>query len=129
MEESKITRAEPLPEANVEPTTTLLGINDKIMSWDYRGMHTEIMIVDSQESLAGQVLRRMFVQTFVLLPQKKRNYTYNNIFRFLDGGAKSNQQLALQVANNIASVHDLPSSTALDQGKGRWSTSSASRKE
>ncbi|MCO5547897.1 hypothetical protein L7F22_001350 [Adiantum nelumboides] len=129
MEDSRITRAEPLPEATVEPTTTLSGINDKIMSWDYRGMRTEIMTVDSQESLAGRVLvmvtgalynagglRRMFVQTFVLVPQEKRYYIYNDIFRFLDGGAKSNQQLASQVANNIVNVHDLPSSTALDQG-------------
>ncbi|KAI5063953.1 hypothetical protein GOP47_0020623 [Adiantum capillus-veneris] len=126
MEESKITRAEPLPETTVEPATTLSGINDKIMSWDYHAMRTEIITVDSQESLAGRVLvmvtgalynagglRRMFVQTFVLVPQEKRYYIYNDMFRFLDGGAKSN---ASQVAINNASVHDSPLNTPLDQG-------------
>ncbi|KAI5062967.1 hypothetical protein GOP47_0021514 [Adiantum capillus-veneris] len=123
LEESKLTRAEPHPATTAEPTTTLSGINGKIMSRDHV-MRTEILSIDSQESLAGQVLvmvtgalhnasglRRMFVQTFVLVPQEKRYYIYNDVFRFLDGSAESNQQLPSRLDGN-----NLPSTASLDQG-------------
>lgn len=128
-EASRITRAEPLPEIAVESATTLSGIHDKIMSLDFHTMRTEIMTVDTQESMSGRFLvmvtgamyttggsRRKFVQTFVLVPQEKSYFIYNDMFRFLDGGVKSNQQLASQAAGNVTNLHDLPTSTAADRG-------------
>lgn len=128
-EESRITRAEPLPEIAVESATSLSGIHDKIMSLDYPAMRTEIMTVDTQESMSACFivmvtgamytaggLRRKFVQTFVLVPQEKSYFIYNDMFRFLDGGAKSNQQLASQAASNVTNLHDSPTSMAADQG-------------
>ncbi|KAH7283104.1 hypothetical protein KP509_35G060800 [Ceratopteris richardii] len=127
-EESRISRAEPLPETWVETATTLSGIHEKIMSSDYHKMRFEIMTVDSQESTSGRVLvmvtgalynaagmRRMFVQTFILVSQEKSYYIYNDIFRFLDG-EKVIQKFNPQFAGSTTNPHDSTVTIVKDQG-------------
>eukprot|EP00250_Pteridium_aquilinum_P012385 c20696_g1_i1 orf=174-1760(+) len=129
-EESRVSRAEQQRETAIESATTLSGIHDKIMSLDYHATRTEIMTVDTQESLAGSVLvmvtgalynasgvRCMFVQTFVLVPQEKSYFIVNDMFRFLDGGdGKAPQQLTPQVVCDSPKPHDSPADTVVDQG-------------
>lgn len=128
-EESRISRAELRPETAVESATSLSAIHEKIMSLDYHATRTEIMTVDTQESLAGSVLvmvtgalynaggvRRMFVQTFVLVPQEKSYFIFNDMFKFLDGDGKSTQQLTPPVASDTPKLLDPPANSVLDQG-------------
>lgn len=92
---SKMTRAECGPHADT--VTTQEKIHEKVMSKDYGNLKTEILTVDSQESLSGGVLvivtgclsdnstgKRKFLQSFFLAPQEKGYYVLNDIFRYLD---------------------------------------------
>ncbi|CAI9775194.1 unnamed protein product [Fraxinus pennsylvanica] len=77
--------------------TTLEGINEKIMSSDYKERPMEIKTADAQESVGGGVVvavtgrftvedntRKNFTQTFFLAKQEKGFYVLNDILRFID---------------------------------------------
>lgn len=72
------------------------GINEKIMSSDFKDWPMEIKSIDAQESLEGGVivvvtglierdnLRKNFSQTFFLAEQEKGYYVLNDICKFLE---------------------------------------------
>ncbi|KAG8366450.1 hypothetical protein BUALT_Bualt17G0081200 [Buddleja alternifolia] len=81
----------------VTPVTTLSGINDRVMSTDYKNCSVEIKTTDAQQSLEGGVIvavtgsstgeddvKRNFSQTFFLAKQEKGFYVLNDILRFFD---------------------------------------------
>ncbi|KAL0386077.1 UNVERIFIED_CONTAM: Nuclear transport factor 2 [Sesamum radiatum] len=81
----------------LKPVTTLSGINDKIMSSDYKYSSAEIKTTDAQESVEGGVIvavtgsltlkdnvKMNFSQTFFLAKQEKGFFVLNDILRFSD---------------------------------------------
>ncbi|KAL2546647.1 Nuclear transport factor 2 (NTF2) family protein with RNA binding (RRM-RBD-RNP motif) domain [Forsythia ovata] len=86
----------PGPNDAITPVTTLQGINEKIMSSDFKDWPIDIKTVDAQESLEGGVivvatgligkdnLRKNFSQTFLLAEQEKGFYVLNDILKFFD---------------------------------------------
>lgn len=73
------------------------GINDKVMSSDYKNCSAEVKTVDSQASMDGGIIvavtgsftgtddaKKYFSQTFFLAKQKKGFFVLNDILRFLD---------------------------------------------
>uniref|UniRef100_A0A5B7BL94 Putative G3BP-like protein isoform X1 n=1 Tax=Davidia involucrata TaxID=16924 RepID=A0A5B7BL94_DAVIN len=77
--------------------TTTQGINDKIISFDFKDHKTEIITADAQDSYKEGVIvlvtgcltgkdnmRRKFTQTFFLARQDKGYYVLNDVFRFVD---------------------------------------------
>ncbi|XP_027098246.1 nuclear transport factor 2-like isoform X1 [Coffea arabica] len=80
--------------------TTLKGINDMIMSSDYKGCSAEIIDVRAQDSRKGIVVavkgffekervRRSFYQWFFLAPQETGYFVLNDIL-FVDGDSNEN---------------------------------------
>ncbi|XP_010066841.2 nuclear transport factor 2 [Eucalyptus grandis] len=96
-EESQLGR--PGPDGQMISVTTLLGINEKILSLDYEKYKIEILTADAQASHEGGVqvlvtgclmgednIRRIFTQSFFLAPQKTGGYfVLNDIFRYVEG--------------------------------------------
>ncbi|KAI3467240.1 hypothetical protein Pfo_023903 [Paulownia fortunei] len=87
----------PGPDGVVTPVTTLSGINDKIMSSDYKNFSAEVKTVDAQESQDRGVIvavtgsltgkdnaKKNFSQTFFLAKQEKGFFVLNDILRFFD---------------------------------------------
>ncbi|KAK4430085.1 Nuclear transport factor 2 [Sesamum alatum] len=87
----------PGPDGVLTPVTTLSGINDKIMSSDYKYCSAEINTTDAQASLEGGVIvavtgsltrkdnvKKNFSQTFFLAKQEKGFFVLNDILRFSD---------------------------------------------
>ncbi|XP_010550898.1 PREDICTED: ras GTPase-activating protein-binding protein 2-like isoform X2 [Tarenaya hassleriana] len=87
------------PEENgiMSITSTLQGIDKKILSLAYGVIGAEITSVDTQESYSGGVLvlvtgyltgkdnvRRKFTQTFFLAPQENGYFVLNDMFRYVD---------------------------------------------
>ncbi|KAL2559425.1 Nuclear transport factor 2 (NTF2) family protein with RNA binding (RRM-RBD-RNP motif) domain [Forsythia ovata] len=81
----------------ITSVTTLEGINEKIMSSDYKEWPVEIKTADAQESIDGGVvvavtgcftvedsMRKNFSQTFFLAKQEKGFFVLNDILRFID---------------------------------------------
>ncbi|CAG7883379.1 unnamed protein product [Brassica rapa] len=81
----------------VTTVTTMLAINDKIMSLKYEDYTAEIETADAQEShergvivlVTGRLtgtdnVRKKFSQTFFLAPQDKGYFVLNDVFRFLE---------------------------------------------
>ncbi|KAL2226301.1 UNVERIFIED_CONTAM: Nuclear transport factor 2 [Sesamum indicum] len=81
----------------LKPVTTLSGINDKIMSSDYKYCSAEIKTTDAQESVEGGVIvavtgsltrkdnvKMDFSQTFFLAKQEKGFFVLNDILRVSD---------------------------------------------
>lgn len=80
------------------PSTFLLqGINEKILSLNYKDLKAEIKTADAQMShedgvtvlvtgcLTGKDnLRRQFVQSFFLAPQDNGYFVLNDVFRYLE---------------------------------------------
>ncbi|GAB4840461.1 hypothetical protein Ancab_021230 [Ancistrocladus abbreviatus] len=77
--------------------TTMQGINDKILSLDYKNFKAEIKTADAQESYKDGVivlvtgcltgkdsLRKKFAQSFFLAPQVKGYFVLNDVFRYVD---------------------------------------------
>ncbi|CDP00442.1 unnamed protein product [Coffea canephora] len=80
--------------------TTLKGINDMIMSSDYKGCSAEIIDVRAQDSRKGIVVavkgffekervRKSFYQWFFLAPQETGYFVLNDIL-FVDGDSNEN---------------------------------------
>ncbi|KAF6169161.1 hypothetical protein GIB67_038658 [Kingdonia uniflora] len=78
--------------------TTMKGINDMILSLDYKNYKAEIKTADAQDShesgvtvlvtgcLTGKKdnVKRNFAQSFFLAPQDKGYYVLNDVFRYVD---------------------------------------------
>ncbi|CAL5427143.1 hypothetical protein CsSME_00041500 [Camellia sinensis var. sinensis] len=78
-------------------TTTMLAIDEKILSLNYGELRAEIKSVDAQESFNGGVhvlvtgylvgkdnMIRNFTQTFFLAPQEKGYFVLNDMFRYME---------------------------------------------
>ncbi|KAI7984368.1 Nuclear transport factor 2 [Camellia lanceoleosa] len=78
-------------------TTTMLAIDEKILSLNYGELRAEIKSVDAQESFNGGVhvlvtgylvgkdnTIRNFTQTFFLAPQEKGYFVLNDMFRYME---------------------------------------------
>ncbi|XP_044506626.1 nuclear transport factor 2-like isoform X3 [Mangifera indica] len=107
------------PNANGEMTsvTTMKGINEKILSLDFKNCEAEIKTVDAQESHMGGVsllvtgclmgndnLRRKFVQSFFLAPQDNGYFVQNDIFRYVE----DSEVLEKYPVNNIDDTPAVP---------------------
>ncbi|GMN42098.1 hypothetical protein TIFTF001_011315 [Ficus carica] len=79
--------------------TTMQGINEKILSFDYEECKVEIKTADAQKSYKDGVnvlvtgslmgkdnLKRKFVQSFFLAPQDNGYFVLNDIFRYVEDG-------------------------------------------
>lgn len=100
-ESSVLSRQEESGE--ITSVTTMQGINEKILSMDYKNYKAEIKTADAQESYKEGVivlvtgcltgkdrLRRKFAQSFFLAPQVKGYYVLNDVFRYVDEGEQLN---------------------------------------
>ncbi|KAJ7953920.1 Ras GTPase-activating protein-binding protein 2-like [Quillaja saponaria] len=87
----------PEPDGDMKSVTTLQGINDKIVSLNYKNFHVEILSADAQLSYKDGVMvvvtgsltgednaKRMFTQAFFLAPQDKGYFVLNDVFRYID---------------------------------------------
>ncbi|XP_075480659.1 nuclear transport factor 2-like isoform X2 [Primulina tabacum] len=85
------------PDGAVTSVTTLGGIDDKIMSSDYKNWSVDLKHVDSQYSKDGGVVvavtgvltgkditKKNFNQTFFLAKQERGFFVLNDIFRYTD---------------------------------------------
>lgn len=87
----------PDPDGFMSSVTTMQGINDRIISLNYKDYIAEIKTADAQQSFGEGVivlvtgyltgrdnLRKKFVQTFFLAPQEKGYFVLNDVFRYLE---------------------------------------------
>ncbi|GAV83924.1 RRM_1 domain-containing protein/NTF2 domain-containing protein [Cephalotus follicularis] len=87
------------PDSNgvMVSVTTMQGINEKILSLDYKNSKAEIKTADSQKSYKDGVtvlvtgcltgkdsLRRKFAQSFFLAPQDNGYFVLNDVFRYVE---------------------------------------------
>ncbi|KAI4346677.1 hypothetical protein L6164_007552 [Bauhinia variegata] len=87
------------PDSNGEMTsvTTMQGINDKILSMNFKDFKAEIKTADAQKSYEEGVtvlvtgcltgkdnLRRKFAQSFFLAPQDSGYFVLNDVFRYVE---------------------------------------------
>ncbi|XP_021733999.1 ras GTPase-activating protein-binding protein 1-like [Chenopodium quinoa] len=87
------------PDSNGVMTsfTTMPGINEKIVSLNYKDYVAEIKTADAQLSLGGGVIvlvtgymtgkdnvRKKFAQSFFLAPQEKGFFVLNDVFRYVE---------------------------------------------
>ncbi|GLU01817.1 hypothetical protein SLE2022_191010 [Rubroshorea leprosula] len=89
------------PDINGQMTsvTTMQGINEKILSLDYKNYKAEIKTADAQKSYKEGVtvlvtgcltgkdnLKRKFAQSFFLAPQDNGYFVLNDLFMYLEDG-------------------------------------------
>ncbi|XP_073145848.1 nuclear transport factor 2-like isoform X2 [Henckelia pumila] len=85
------------PDGAVTSVTTLRGIDDKIMSSEYKNWSVDLKHVDAQNSKDGGVVvavtgvltgkditKKIFHQTFFLAKQERGFFVLNDIFRYTD---------------------------------------------
>ncbi|KAI4352461.1 hypothetical protein L6164_006711 [Bauhinia variegata] len=87
------------PDSNgmMTSVTTMQGINDKILSLNFKDFKAEIKTADAQKSYEEGVtvlvtgcltgkdnLRRKFAQSFFLAPQDNGYFVLNDVFRYLE---------------------------------------------
>lgn len=95
----------------------LQGINEKILSLNYKDYKAEIKTADAQKSYKEGVtvlvtgcltgkdnLRRQFAQSFFLAPQDNGYFVLNDVFRYLDENEPSEQHSVNEVDDSTA-VH------------------------
>ncbi|XP_010660605.1 nuclear transport factor 2 isoform X1 [Vitis vinifera] len=113
------------PDSNglMSSVTTMQGINEKILSSEFKNRKTEIMTTDSQSSYEGGVIvlvtgclmtkdkrRKKFTQSFFLAPQYNGYYVLNDVLRYIVDGE------ALETIP-INGTNDSPA-VSLNQGPG-----------
>lgn len=117
-EESKLGRPE--DDGTMSTTTTLQGINEKILSLNYDEYKAEITFVDAQESYNGAVhvlvsgyFERKdnmtitnFTQTFVLAPQEKGYFVLNDLLRYISHSSE-NQNSTTDLGAPLSPKQDL----------------------
>uniref|UniRef100_A0A803M0R5 Uncharacterized protein n=1 Tax=Chenopodium quinoa TaxID=63459 RepID=A0A803M0R5_CHEQI len=87
------------PDSNgvMTSVTTMPGINEKIVSLNYKDYVAEIKTADAQLSLGGGVIvlvtgymtgkdnvKKKFAQSFFLAPQEKGFFVLNDVFRYVE---------------------------------------------
>ncbi|XP_015879817.3 nuclear transport factor 2 isoform X1 [Ziziphus jujuba] len=87
------------PDSNgvMTSATTMQGINEKILSFDYKDYMVDIKTADAQKSYKEGVtvlvtgcltskdnLKRKFAQSFFLAPQDNGYYVLNDVFRYVE---------------------------------------------
>ncbi|CAI9111720.1 OLC1v1012011C1 [Oldenlandia corymbosa var. corymbosa] len=106
----------PDSDGTMTSVTTMLAINEKIQSFDYKNYKAEIKTADAQDSYQAGVIvlvtgcltgtdnvRRKFTQTFFLAPQEKGYFVLNDVFRYVEESEPSevNSVLANGAADNV----------------------------
>ncbi|KAK8637179.1 hypothetical protein V6N13_064605 [Hibiscus sabdariffa] len=106
------------PDSNgvMTSVTTMQGINEKILSLDYKNYKAEINTADAQKSYKEGVtvlvtgcltgkdnLKRKFAQSFFLAPQDNGYFVLNDVLRYVEDGER--ESLENQKVNG---VHDAP---------------------
>ncbi|KAL2935499.1 putative G3BP-like protein [Bienertia sinuspersici] len=87
----------PDPNGVMTAVTTMQGINERIVSLNYKDYIAEIKTADAQQSLGNGVIvlvtgyltgtdnvRKKFAQSFFLAPQEKGFFVLNDVFRYVD---------------------------------------------
>ncbi|GAV74855.1 RRM_1 domain-containing protein/NTF2 domain-containing protein, partial [Cephalotus follicularis] len=101
--------------------TTMLAINDKILSLNYEDYTVEIKTADAQESHEKGVIvlvtglltgkddvRKKFTQTFFLAPQDKGYFVLNDVFRYVEENeSQSTTSMLVNGINGNAQTADL----------------------
>jgi hypothetical protein len=100
------------------------GINEKILSMDYKDYKAEIKTADAQKSYKDGVtvlvtgcltgkdrLRRKFAQSFFLAPQDNGYFVLNDVFRYVEDG----EPLDNHAVNGVDDVKTVPLTS--DRGK------------
>ncbi|XWS30158.1 hypothetical protein CRYUN_Cryun24cG0093800 [Craigia yunnanensis] len=102
------------PDSNgvMTSVTTMQGINEKILSLDYKNHKAEINTADAQKSYEEGVtvlvtgcltgndnLKRKFAQSFFLAPQDNGYFVLNDVFRYVEDGEEKHK---------VNGVHDAP---------------------
>ncbi|XP_041002663.1 nuclear transport factor 2-like isoform X1 [Juglans microcarpa x Juglans regia] len=100
------------PDSNgvMTSVTTMQGINEKILSLDYKDYKAEIKTADAQKSYKDGVtvlvtgcltgkdnLRRKFAQSFFLAPQDNGYFVLNDVFRYME----DDESLYSHAANGV----------------------------
>ncbi|XVE85735.1 hypothetical protein DITRI_Ditri17bG0115000 [Diplodiscus trichospermus] len=98
----------PGPDGVMKTVTGVKDINELILSLDYQSYKAEICFVDAQFSYAKGLivlvsgcligknnLRRKFMQSLFLAPQKTGYYVLNDVFRYADDKEPASTQAAL----------------------------------
>ncbi|XVE83679.1 hypothetical protein DITRI_Ditri16bG0105900 [Diplodiscus trichospermus] len=108
------------PDSNgvMTSVTTMQGINEKILSLDYKNYKAEINTADAQKSyndgvtvlvtgcLSGKDnLKRKFAQSFFLAPQDNGYFVLNDVFRYVEDGEAYGEASENHKVNG---VHDAP---------------------
>ncbi|KAK7850319.1 putative g3bp-like protein [Quercus suber] len=96
--------------------TTMQGINEKILSLDYKDFKAEIKTADAQKSYKDGVtvlvtgcltgkdnLRRKFAQSFFLAPQDNGYFVLNDVFRYVEDGEPLDNH-AVNGVNDVTTV-------------------------
>ncbi|WCJ25580.1 Nuclear transport factor 2 (NTF2) family protein with RNA binding (RRM-RBD-RNP motifs) domain [Euphorbia peplus] len=105
------------PDTGGEMTTvaTMQGINDKILSLNFKDYSAEIETADAQRSYKDGVtvlvtgslmgkdnLKRKFAQSFFLAPQDNGYFVLNDVFRFVEDSEPLENHTANGIDNNSA---------------------------
>ncbi|XP_054800969.1 nuclear transport factor 2-like isoform X2 [Prosopis cineraria] len=119
------------PDSNgvMASVTTMKGINEKILSLNYKDLKAEIKTADAQKSYKDGVtvlvtgcltgkdnLRRQFAQSFFLAPQDNGYFVLNDVFRYLEECEPSEQHLinAVDDATDVLITSDPDNSHVSD---------------
>ncbi|GMI93113.1 hypothetical protein like AT5G60980 [Hibiscus trionum] len=107
--------------------TTMQGINEKILSLDYKNYKAEINTADAQKSYKEGVtvlvtgcltgkdnLKRKFAQSFFLAPQDNGYFVLNDIFRYVEDG----ESLENQKVNGVYDSPRVPSAAEHEPTQG-----------
>ncbi|KAH9613211.1 hypothetical protein KSS87_011544 [Heliosperma pusillum] len=118
------------PDSNgvITSATTMQGINEKILSLNYKDFIAEIKTADAQQSLGDGVVvlvtgyltgsdsvRKKFGQTFFLAPQEKGFYVLNDIFRYVEDEDKKAEPVLSPVDCNTENVQAAFQTRELEQ--------------
>ncbi|KAF7803087.1 putative G3BP-like protein isoform X1 [Senna tora] len=98
--------------------TTMQGINEKILSLNFKDFKAEIKTADAQKSYKEGVtvlvtgcltgkdnLRRQFAQSFFLAPQDNGYFVLNDVFRYLDDSESSEQHVVNEVGDATSVIN------------------------
>ncbi|XP_039026185.1 nuclear transport factor 2-like isoform X2 [Hibiscus syriacus] len=117
------------PDSNgvMTSVTTMQGINEKILSLDYKNCKAEINTADAQKSYKEGVtvlvtgylmgkdnLKRNFAQSFFLAPQDNGYFVLNDVFRYVEDG----ESLENQKVNGVYDAPGVPSSAEHEPTQG-----------
>ncbi|XP_039033536.1 nuclear transport factor 2-like isoform X2 [Hibiscus syriacus] len=117
------------PDSNgmMTSVTTMQGINEKILSLDYKNYKAEISTADAQKSYKEGVivlvtgcltgkdnLKKKFAQSFFLAPQDNGYFVLNDVFRYVEDG----ESLEKQKVNGVYDAPRVPSAAEHEPPQG-----------